>query len=412
MASISTSTSNGTRRILFKDADGNRKAISLGKTPVKECQTILRHVEKLVSAKIVGHAPDRETSSWLSEIGEQLRDKLARVGLVEARDNATLKEYTDAYIARRCDVKPRTLINWRRTQSHLLGCFDGNRPLWGFSKADCKDFRQYLLAQEYAEANIRRICGVARQFFADAVERGLIDSNPFVVRDVPVASIANEDRQAYVSRETIDAVIAACPNAEWRLIVALSRYAGLRCPSEHLGLRWDEVNWETGRFIVHSPKTEHHANGAYRVVPIFRELRPYLEDAYELRGDSPYVISRYRDTNANLRTQLLRIMKRAGVPAWPKLFHALRASCQTDLTRIHPIKCVCDWIGNSVAIAAKHYLTTTDEDFERATQNPTQSVPVSGRQEPSLAKENGAKHWKSSISPRIGVPPVGVEPTT
>ena len=51
---------------------------------------------------------------------------------------------------------------------------------------------------------------------------------------------------------------------------------------------------------------------------------------------------------------------------WPKLFHALRASCETDLAAEHPIGAVCKWIGNTRAIAARHYLVARDEDFERA----------------------------------------------
>ena len=45
------------------------------------------------------------------------------------------------------------------------------------------------------------------------------------------------------------------------LIFALSRFAGLRCPSEHLALRWSDINWERSRMIVQSPKTEHHEGG-------------------------------------------------------------------------------------------------------------------------------------------------------
>ena len=33
-----------------------------------------------------------------------------------------------------------------------------------------------------------------------------------------------------MTRELAEKVLAACPDAEWRLIFALSRYAGLRCP--------------------------------------------------------------------------------------------------------------------------------------------------------------------------------------
>jgi hypothetical protein len=34
---------------------------------------------------------------------------------------------------------------------------------------------------------------------------------------------------------------------------------------------------------------------------------------------------------------------------------------------------VCEWIGNTAAIAAKHYLTVREEDFERASQGGAKS---------------------------------------
>ena len=101
-----------------------------------------------------------------------------------------------------------------------------------------------------------------------------------------------------------------------------------------------------------------------RVVPIFPELRPYLEEACELNGDkSEFLIACDRDSNTNLRTRLLKIINRAGVKPWPKLFHNLRASYETDLAKVHPIKTVCDWIGNSITVAQRHYLQTTEEDY-------------------------------------------------
>ncbi len=92
---------------------------------------------------------------------------------------------------------------------------------------------------------------------------------------------------------------------------------------------------------------------------------------------------RYREPNTNLRTQLEKIIKRASVKPWPKLFHNLRASCETDLAKIHPIKAVCDWIGNSITVAQRHYLQTTEEDFERASgiENLTQQPSARPRKE-------------------------------
>jgi integrase len=170
-----------------------------------------------------------------------------------------------------------------------------------------------------------------------------------------------------VTREVIGAVLDACPDAEWRSIVALSRFAGIRCPSETLLLTWQDIDWARGRMLVHSPKKEHLEHGADRCVPIFPELRPFLEAAFEqAESGALHVITRYRSTNQNLRTHLMRIIRRAGQDPWEKPFHNLRASRQTELTSEHPIHVVCAWLGNSALIAQKHYLQVTEGDFERA----------------------------------------------
>jgi len=177
------------------------------------------------------------------------------------------------------------------------------------------------------------------------------------------------------SRWSAALVIGTCPDAQWRLLFALSRYGGLRCPSEHLGLRWADVDWEHERMTVHVPKLEHHVGKETRVIPIFPELRPYLEEAWELaEPGTEYVITRYRGRNANFRTQLLRIIKRAGLKPWPKLFQNLRSTREAELSETFPLHVVCAWIGNSQPVAAKHYLQTTEEHFPKAVQNPVQQM--------------------------------------
>ena len=39
---------------------------------------------------------------------------------------------------------------------------------------------------------------------------------------------------------------------------AASRYGGLRCPSEHLALRWGDIDRERNRIRVTSPKSARH----------------------------------------------------------------------------------------------------------------------------------------------------------
>jgi len=45
----------------------------------------------------------------------------------------------------------------------------------------------------------------------------------------------------------------------------------------------------------------------------------------------------------------------------------MRASCETDLARQFPLAVVAKWLGNTQAVAMRHYVDVTAGDFERAT---------------------------------------------
>jgi integrase len=228
------------------------------------------------------------------------------------------------------------------------------------------------------------------------VRRRLLTSNPFA--DLKAAVMGNAKRLYFITQEEAAKVLDACPDAEWRLIFALSRYGGLRCPSEHLGLKWADVDWERNRILVHSPKTEHHAGGDCRWIPLFPELQPHLLEVFSQPNPGEYVITRYRDTNANLRTQLERIIKKAGLKSWPKPFQNLRSTRETELAETWPEHVVCAWIGNTVAVARKHYLQVTDEHFEQA------ALKGTGEGEPRQVAQNAAQ--QTDAQPRNPPHPV------
>ncbi|MGQ9822014.1 MAG: hypothetical protein ACUVQK_09140, partial [Thermogutta sp.] len=56
----------------------------------------------------------------------------------------------------------------------------------------------------------------------------------------------------------------------------------------------------------------------------------------------------------------------AGLEPWPRLWHSMRASCETDLARQFPLAVVAKWLGITQAGAMRHYVDVTDADFERA----------------------------------------------
>lgn len=63
---------------------------------------------------------------------------------------------------------------------------------------------------------------------------------------------------------------------------------------------------------------------------------------------------------------LQRIIRRAGVEVWPKLWQNLRASRATELADAFPSHVCASWLGHTEAIADAHYRQTTDAHFARA----------------------------------------------
>jgi len=109
MASVTT-FKNGGRAVYVKCPDGKRRPIRLGKVSKKQADSVRHHVEDLASAAMGGYAPASQTAQWLREIGTELYDKLASVGLVQRRERALLGEFLDNYLAGRADTKHGTLV--------------------------------------------------------------------------------------------------------------------------------------------------------------------------------------------------------------------------------------------------------------------------------------------------------------
>ncbi len=366
--------------------NGKREMIYLGKVPDRFGDTVLRHVEDLISAKAGGMAPAPATAKWLTTIDAALSKKLVDADLIEQpTDNSAAATRLDGFISdyiKTLNIKAGTRFNLDLARRNLVEFFGDDKLLKSVTPADADEFRRWLARPtknggKGLDVNtVRRRCGRAKQFFRAAARKKLIAESPFAdMKDCKVSG--NAERFYFVPQADAEKVLLACPDNQWRALFALCRYGGLRCPSEHTGLRWSDIDWDNNRFTVRSPKTEHHEGHESRVVPLFPELRPHLEAARnEAAKDAEYVITipavvrsrRSKEPAANLGTRMQKIIKLAGLKVWPKLFHNLRATRQTELTQAgHPERAVCQWLGNSQAVAREHYLRVTDADFAKAT---------------------------------------------
>ena len=417
MASVSREP-NGSKTVQFVDGD-KRRSVRLGKASEKTAQSVRVKVESILMANALGQPLDQEIALWLGRIDGKLHDRLVRAGLVQPRHGdappAALGEVLGRYTESRSKLKPNTLRNYETSRRLLEEHFGKDRGIETIHAGHARDYREWLLGR-YSTATVAREIKRARQFFEYAKDSRLTNENPFA--KIKAGSQKNTGRKHFVSREVIDAVLEACPDNEWRLIVVLARYGGLRIPSELADLTWDRIDWEGKRFTVMVPKKEHLDGHGQRVIPIFPEIIPYLEKAFdEAPEGSRHVVPRGRSSNVNLRSALERILKTAGVVQWPKLFQNLRASRETELMQTEPAHLVHAWLGNSREVAEDHYLMVRDSDYERVTteavQNPVQSVAAPDRQEPSLEKEpavSPAIARDTAVLSGLKVPPRGVEP--
>jgi integrase len=376
MANSGKNKKTGHYFIQFTDRDGVRHMMRLAGMPKSAVETIRVHIEHLVHAQIAGVAPPLKTTQWLTEIGKKVRDKLVKFGLVEVpveerSHEITLSELIEKFRNQK-RVKPSTQAARETTHRLLIVYFGPDRPIKSITEGDAEAWREHIRTGR-AENTIRKKTAIAKTTFNCAIKYRWLSSNPF--KGLESSLVENKGRMHFVCEADAVKVMAACPDHEWRLIFALCRWGGLRCPSEVLALQWSDVNFETARLHVRSPKTEHILGHESRMMPMFPELVGPLMEVRKQAGDTAdgYVIATARNTNH--RTRFAKIIRRAGLTPWPKLLQNLRSTRETELCDRFPMHVVCDWIGNSKPVAMKHYLQTTDQHFAAAVTGPKCDTP-------------------------------------
>jgi integrase len=364
MASI-TQQSNGRRSVQLVLPD-RRVTFRLGKVSKQQADEFKQHVQQLADANRTGTQPRPATIEWLKSVDDRHHDQLVKLGLCESRQlregwAISAAAYVEDYISGRAgDVKPGRITTMRQAAKSLAAHL-GNRSMKDVTAADAGDFKRAMQREGLSAATIAKRVKDVRMFFKDAVDRGLLKRNPFA--QVKAGAMTNRARQHFVSRAETRSLLDAAPDLEWRLIIALARFAGLRCPCELRPLTWADIDVHGGTMLVHSSKTAHQGKASRRV-PIDAELMPLLLEAHQMAEPGvERVITRPLTAATNLRTQFERIIKLAKLTPWPKLFNNLRSSRQTELRRCLPQHIVCDVMGNSRQVASDHYEQTLASDL-------------------------------------------------
>ena len=360
--------------VVYKTSNGGKHKIT-GFTNKRAAERFLDNFERLMALRKTGTELTTALIEWIDDLPDEVHAKLSNDGFLTPRQKpGTLQELAEYFLNGKDvqdELKESTLRSRRTMVNRWYKFFGKYRRITDITRDDAKDYATWHESQ-YELATWGRELKSLKQIFNFAVEElHWIKENPF--SKLKGGSQANKERFYYVTLEEVRLILEECPTAEMRLIFCLARFGGLRI-SEIPVLDWDCVNFQRSTLTVNIPKKtskKAEAKGDYvtRTIPLWPELRQAFTEYWEtLPEGAPMKVFPNYPSDTAIRNRFENILKRAGVPMWPKFFHSMRATRATELRRYFPEYQINAWIGHTQKVAETHYILNPVQDIESASQ--------------------------------------------
>jgi len=307
--------------------------------------------------------PDKMTMHWLQHAPQEIRDKLARAGLIAVEERKTCQMLWDTYMKHKTDLKSVSIKNYSRCQLEFFEAFRPTEPIDKITSERLLEWKARMLTK-FAPATVALYLTLARAVFSWAVRHDWLTKSPML--GIKAGSFENRAKDRIITMEEYGKLLEACPSQEWRTIIALARIGGLRCPSELMQLRWTDIDWKNNRFLVRSPKTERHAGRGEREVPLFSELWTELEKHRLLAENNEFVIQSFQGSGWGMINPFNVISKAAGLGVIVRPFDNMRMSRSNEVLRRWGNEKESRWIGHTSEVMGKHYFQLSDDDFADA----------------------------------------------
>jgi integrase len=245
-------------------------------------------------------------------------------------------------------VKTRSGVEVKRTMTkHVVGAFAA-LPLDQVTTAAVNVWLDERQAEEgIANATVNRLRAYLMAAFSDAISRGLyLGANP-----VTGTEKRDEDRQAPrpLPAHLVEVLIANAPNAQWRRIITLAAFTGMR-RSEIARLKWRDVDADRRIITVRATKASRD-----RLVPMHDRVVAVIE---EMKRDGAVVIDRKGwDKSAEI---VRHALERADIVDEEACFKALRSAWATQWVDCGAPPPLVEWVGwgpRSNSVMQRHYLT-------------------------------------------------------
>lgn len=381
---------------------GRRKTLSLDSGySDSQARRVQTHLEAIAESLNRGLLLPPQEVAWTESLTGTLRSKIASLGLIPKSYRVTNREIWTLYLDTHTEIKDSTAKSYGVVRRRFLKYFGEEGNPDDLTVAQAQAWKKEQLASGYATASVAASIQRTRTIFSWGVKERYLRRNIF--SDVPRGSFENPDRLRFISPEETARILDACPDQNWRVLIALARWGGLRNPSETLLVRWQDINWSRNRFLVHSPKTAGKAGHETRLVPLFPELRRELDRSWDQAGEGEvYVVGSgsARQSGASLRKRFFEIVFQAGLEPWPRIFHNLRASRSNELFSRYPWYIASAWLGQTAGVATRHYLQALDCYFDEASATGLNSSATAGS-DPSSPQASASNSRREVLSETV-----------
>lgn len=162
----------------------------------------------------------------------------------------TFETVAAGWLAGKRGTRPVTFSNYEAAVKLWTETFDG-LPLEEITRAHVEDLVSRYVEDGRSVARVRYLLMVCRSVFEDAIEEGLAVRNP--ARRVTARGAEAKERRAMSAEEV--AKIRAAIRGEWLESAWLLTLAGAR-RSEVLGLKWSDLDLETGTLRIERARVQ------------------------------------------------------------------------------------------------------------------------------------------------------------
>jgi integrase len=254
---------NTTRYVVQYRVHGQQRRESLGDTR----KIILEAARKIARQRFA------QVELGTDPAAEKIKAKTAAKA-----QSLTFGKITDKYLAtKKGMVRPATYVQLEHHLLKLWAPFAG-RPIASITRAEIASRIHEIVAEAATDPRARRVAEAYRgkttasralgnlsTMFSWAMREGLIEANPCLATNDPGEGLPSRDR--ILSDAELAVVWRACADNDFGRIVKLLILTGCR-RDEIGGLRWSELDRETGIMIIPGARTKNHRTLVLTLPPI------------------------------------------------------------------------------------------------------------------------------------------------